>query len=213
MLPKIWIPDISSVAGFGNPPSSEVNESFATAFSKVRSFCSREEQKKQWFTEPARSAPTTRNSLSCSHPILSFIAVLAEIKSGSVAVISETCSNSHLSADVSKLCALVSGSFPQIIKQAHTERFPSVSPQCHLGFVYLCVKWGILCGLLVGSLVKEVSFASCDGGTRDHDPDFFVLIWFVCVVVLFFFLIWFYFPPEFPLPVTEGALPPEEAKT
>lgn len=70
-----------------------------------------------------------------------------------------------------------------MIKCAHTERFPSVSPQHHLGFVYLCVKWGILCGLLVGSLVKEVAFASCDGDTRDHDLDFFVVI----VLIFFFF--------------------------
>lgn len=84
-------------------------------------------------------------------------------------MILETCFNSHLSADVSKLCTLLSASFPQIIKCAHTERFPSVSPQCHLDFVYLCVKWCILYGLLVGSLMKEVAFASCDGGTRDHD--------------------------------------------
>lgn len=161
----------------------------------MRSFCSREEQKKQWFTEPARSAPTTRNSLSCSRLILSFSS--AEIKSCSVAVVLETCSNSHLSADVSKLCALVSGSFPQIIKQAHTERFPSVSPQCHLGFVYLCVKWGILCGLLVGSLVKEVSFASCDGGTRDHDPDFFCFDMVCLRCCCFFFKFDFISPLSF----------------
>lgn len=176
MLVRIWVPHTSSVAVSSKPPSSEVNESFATAFSKVRSFCSREEQKGQWFMDPARSAPITKNSLSCSCLILSFIAVLAEIKSSSLAAILEACSNFHLSAGVWKLCVLVSAGFPQIIKCAHTERFPSVSPQHHLGFVYLCVKWGVLCGLLVGSLVKEVAFASCDGDARDHDLDFFVVI-------------------------------------
>lgn len=43
----------------------------------------------------------------------------------------------------------------------------------------------------MGSLVKEVASASCDGGSKAHDLDYFI-------------------SPDFPLPVTEGAVPTGE---
>lgn len=105
-----------------------------------------------------------------------------------------------------RLSALVSASFPQIIKCAHTERFPFISPQCRLGFVYLC-EVGFLCGLHVGSLVKEVAFSFCVGGSRDHD-----LVPFLLLLLFGFHFFTLFFPLSFLWLWPKGALPPGEAR-
>lgn len=77
----------------------------------------------------SRSAPTTKNSPFLQSLILSFIAFLADIKSSSVAAILEACLNSHLSADVAELCALLLCKFsPNYKVCTHREASLCLSP-------------------------------------------------------------------------------------
>lgn len=76
----------------------------------------------------SRSAPTSKNSSFLWSLILSSIAFQSDIKSSSVAAILEACLNSHLSADVAKLCTLLCKFPPDYKVCTHREASLCFSP-------------------------------------------------------------------------------------
>lgn len=116
-----------------------------------------------------------QKSLSCSRPVPFFTAVLAEIKSSSVAAILQAHWNAHLS-DVLELCTLISECFPQITVCAYSEVSLSLPNAIWALFICVCCG-GFNCGIHVGSLVRGVAFASCNGDAKAPGLSHFIPPW------------------------------------